>query len=432
MALSILFWVRKSAKNSKGFASLKIRLTLPNNDIENFSSDLVVDVKLWNSVKKIVSGNSSDAARVNLYISRSLVKLTDIYSDLQREDRNISAEIIKNIFVGKAQQRLTLLNCLKEHNDQFLQQIEITGKGEVSTLCKFQLLGEKLIKFMEFKYSRKDYFISDLNHSFVQDFRTWLLMYGHNIKEGPLSEDSATGILKKLRKICLNLFKRGLMKSDPFIDTKLRWKNSTAEGLTESDLEKLMKLEVKLPRLQKVLDRFIVGSFSGMSHTDISKCTRDDLVKNYGSEEVWLKVRRKKTNGICKIPLLPPVKAIIDKYANDPKCIAGNMLFPLVGLNIVNTCIKDLAILAGISPEVARNLSSHSSRHGHAQQLLNHGVSILTVSEILGHSNPSITKKIYARNSFFYVAEDMKKFTDKRFPKVKIDGEIQIQRNLQD
>lgn len=415
MALSILFWVRKSAANSKGFAPLKVRLTLPGNDKCDFSSGHTVHVDLWNPVKKRVGGNSAEAARVNLYISRSETKLQDIYDDLVKEDREISGELIKNIFLGKAQQRLTLLNCLKEHNDHFLEQIEITGKGEVSTVLKFQVLGDKLKKFMGFKYSRKDYFVSEIDYSFIQDFRTWLLMYGHKDGTG-LAPDSATGNMKRLKKVLDNLFKRGLIKSDPFIDIKLRWETPSAEGINETDLKKFEALNISLPRLQKVKDRFIVGCYSGLAHADISKCKRDDLIKNFGSDGNWIKVWRQKTKSYCKVPVLEPVQAIIDKYWNDERCIRENRLFPIVGLQSANNYLKELGSLCSIE----KTLSTHVARHYFSIMALNMGVSLDVIAEILGHRNVATTRNVYARMNHTRVSSEMKSFSEKRFPVMKI------------
>jgi integrase len=43
-----------------------------------------------------------------------------------------------------------------------------------------------------------------------------------------------------------------------------------------------------------------------------------------------------------------------------------------------------------------RGTSLHSLRHGHASQLLSEGMPIPTVSKRLGHSNPTITLKLYS------------------------------------
>jgi len=415
MALSILFWLRKSAANSKGFAPLKVRLTLPNKDICDFSSGLTAEVKAWNPVKKKVSGTSADAARVNLYISRSEAKLKDIYDSLARDDRDISAEVIKNIFLGKLQQRITILGALNDHTVAFREQIAITGKLEESTALKFDLLAEKLKKFMLQKYNRKDYFVNDLDHAFVQDFRNWLLMYGHKDGTG-LAADSATGWLKRLRKITLNLFKRSLMKQDPFVDIKLSWLTPSATGINETELQKFEALKLKDAKLQMVKDRFIVSCYSGLSHEDLSRCKRDDLVKNFGSEQLWIKVFRKKTGGFCKIPVMPPVQAIIDKYWNDAKCVAENRLFPLIGLQGMNRYLKILGDIAGIE----KILTSHCGRHYFSVMALNNGVSLQVISEILGHSSVKMTASVYARTNHTLVSSEMKAFSEKRFPVMKI------------
>ena len=45
------------------------------------------------------------------------------------------------------------------------------------------------------------------------------------------------------------------------------------------------------------------------------------------------------------------------------------------------------------------NIRFHDLRHTAASLMLNHGISALVVSKILGHSNPSVTISIYAHST---------------------------------
>jgi len=344
--LNTLFWVRASQTNKKGLAPLMLRITIPIKDVADFSSGKMVDPKLWNADRKQVNGRSDSAEQINKYIVSSAAKIQKIYDELEREERPISSEVVKNIFLGKNQVRITMLSALEEHNNAFKTKIEKEGKLSPDTLKKFEQLKIKLVAFMNFKYNRKDVFIAEVNFGFIEDFRTWLLQYGHHKLNG-LSSDSATGHLKKLHKIILRLFKRGLIKVDPFLDIDLKWEDPTAEALSEDQLEKLENLKLHSPRLQQVLDRFIVGCYSGLSNSDISKVGPDDIIKNFVDDSLWLRLRRTKTDTVCKIPLLPPVLAVIEKYKNDPKCIKENKLFPVVSLNTCNVSVRPFTSFPG-------------------------------------------------------------------------------------
>lgn len=410
MNLSVLFWLRASDLNSKGTAPLMIRITIDGDDVD-FSSGLRAEPNLWNPFKKKVTGNSEESKRINLFISRSETKIKDIFDDLGKQERDISPELIKNIFKGNTKQRITLLSAIDDHNSSFEDRVNLIKDVEESTLDKYLNLRKKIVSFLATKKS-KDYFINDVDHSFIQDFRNYLLKSG-------LCQDTVTGYLKRLSKITTNLFKRGQIKQDPFVDTTLIWSDTTAEGLDETGLSAMESLILTDPMQLKVWHRYIVGCYSGMAHSDITAVKRTDLVRNFGSDELWIKVFRTKTGEYCKIPCLPPVKEIIDIYWNDPKCIKQNNLFPKVHLNTVNKTLKVLSAMAGIT---IKN-TSHIARHTAAQMMLEYGVDVEAIAEILGHASSATTKKTYLRRSHKFVASEIKNLTDKKFPQLKIAKE---------
>lgn len=413
MKLSILFWLRASAANAKGIAPLMIRLTLPNKDISEFASGHKVDVNLWDKDLKKVKGKSPEAERVNLYIIKSTAKLCKIYTTLEDDERDISTEIIKNIYNGKGQEKVTILRAIDDHNTRFREIIEKTGEGQETTIKKFENLKIKLVRFLKEKRNiNRDYSVNDMDNAFIEDFRDWLLLSGHT-DGGPLSKDSATGHLKKLNKITLNLYKRKQIRNNPFVGIKLKWQDPTAEGITHTDLLKLERLSLKVPRLQKALDRFLVGCYSGMSHSDISKAKRNDVVQQPGVEGNWISTHRKKTGEYCMILILPRLQALIDKYWFDPQCIESNSLFPTVGNQSCNEYLKEIAVFAGIE----KNLTTHTARHTFAQIAMNIGVPVDAIAAILGHASTKTTKSTYAKTSHFYVANQYEKLKDFMAPK---------------
>ncbi|MFI3293845.1 MAG: site-specific integrase, partial [Rikenellaceae bacterium] len=49
-----------------------------------------------------------------------------------------------------------------------------------------------------------------------------------------------------------------------------------------------------------------------------------------GQGALWIKKRRKKTKVQFNVPILPPAKAIIDRYSNTPACVAKGVLLPVI------------------------------------------------------------------------------------------------------
>lgn len=405
--ISVLFWVRSSEKNKKGLAPLKIRITVQDKDKCDFSTGKFVDVSLWNPQRKNVSGKSLEALTINRYISEADARLTDIYTRLNYERLPISAEIIRNIFLDRAQIKSTITTVIEDYIKKAKDKVEKEKSLSSFTLRKYELLLERIKSFLFYK-KRKDVFLDEVNYAFISDFETWLLQYGSSTGTN-LGKDTATGYLKKLHHIILECFKRGEIKTNPFVNISLKWEKPTAEGISEDQLAKLLEYtsKLKIQRLSIVLDRFIVGCYTGMAHSDISQCTRDNIHKIFGDDGTWIKLYRVKTDELCNIPIFPPVQKIIDKYWDNPTLKAENLLFPKASLQSCNEYIKQIAELAGLPN--ANDISTHTARHTFAQMAMDLGVNIEAIAKILGHASSRTTKQTYAKASHRFISGEVKK-----------------------
>jgi integrase/recombinase XerD len=107
------------------------------------------------------------------------------------------------------------------------------------------------------------------------------------------------------------------------------------------------------------------------------------------------------------VPLMEPTKQILKKYMEEHNFIEKSAnKYPLffnnrrekltrAGVNYILSKYKDMARkqYAGMIPEV---LSCHSLRHSKAMHLLQAGVNLVYIRDILGHSSVQVTE-IYAR-----------------------------------
>jgi len=114
-----------------------------------------------------------------------------------------------------------------------------------------------------------------------------------------------------------------------------------------------------------------------------------------------------------KIPVLPAAMEIITKYRNDPKALIQNRLFPNISNQKLNSYLKEIADICGIT----KNLTFHLARYTFATTVtLTNGVPIETVSKMLGHTKISTTQ-IYAKVIEKKVSEDMSKLKEKLYTK---------------
>jgi len=100
---------------------------------------------------------------------------------------------------------------------------------------------------------------------------------------------------------------------------------------------------------------------------------------------------------------------IITRYQNAPKALVQNRLFPNISNQKLNSYLKEIADICGIT----KNMTFHLARHTFATTVtLTNGVPIESVSKMLGHSKISTTQ-IYAKVIEKKVGEDMTRLKEK-------------------
>ena len=115
---------------------------------------------------------------------------------------------------------------------------------------------------------------------------------------------------------------------------------------------------------------------------------------------------RQKTVTPVRVPLLKIPQAILKKY--DGKLPKGQLL-PVLSNQKLNSYLKEIADLCGIT----KNVTFHLARHTFATTMtLAKGVPIETVSKMLGHTNIQTTQ-IYARITNDKISRDMQLLSGK-------------------
>jgi integrase len=100
---------------------------------------------------------------------------------------------------------------------------------------------------------------------------------------------------------------------------------------------------------------------------------------------------------------LPTALAILDKYKNNPVANNANKLLPVLSNQKMNAYLKEIATIC----KIEKNFSTHLARHTFATTVtLTNGVSLETVSKMLGHKSIKTTQH-YAKIVDRKVSDDM-------------------------
>ena len=195
------------------------------------------------------------------------------------------------------------------------------------------------------------------------------------------------------------------LAKDPFILYKAKREKKEVIFLDNIELQKLENHYFEIKRVQQIKDLFIFCCYTGLGFTEMINLKTSDIIKGFDGE-LWLDIRRNKTQKSYRVPLLQQAKNILELYRNDSR----EAVFPRLSNPKFNAYLKEVAAVVGIE----KNLTHHIARKTFASTvLLYNDVPMEIVSELLGHSNMTITQESYGKVVQKKVSEEMKKLKKK-------------------
>ena len=393
LAISLLFYIKKSKADRNGKTNIYLRITLDGRRTE-FSVHRKIRVDWWNSKTQLAMGNSKEAQNVNQHLSILRNKTYSIQQNFERESRTYTATDIRDVLLGKDKKYKMLLEIFQEHNDEV---DSLIGKDfAAGTAERYRTCKKHVSEFIKLKYKKNDIPVQDVDHKFI----TGLEYYLKTARK--CAHNSAIKYITNFKKIIRIAHANDWIDKDPFLHWKAKLKIVEREFLTEEEIQKIIELELKMERLDQVRDIFIFCCFTGLAYADVKKLNRGDIVLGTDGEE-WVKTKRSKTDTRSNIPILPIAKAIIEKYEHNELLKEKDLVLPVLSNQKMNAYIKEIATLAGIT----KNLTFHLARHTFATTVtLTNGVPIESVSKMLGHTNLKTTQH-YAKILDMKVSKDM-------------------------
>lgn len=389
----LLFYVKRAKIDNNGKAPIYVRIT-----IDGIRSELSIkrsiEIERWNTEAGKVKGNTEEVKSINTYIDVVRNKIYDHHKRLIDANKKVTAEAIKNSFLGIGEKEKTLVSIFQYHNKQVKALI---GKEfAAGTHERYETVLRLLQLFLEKEYKVKDIAISDINHKFITDLEFYLKTERNN------NHNTAIKYIKNFKKIVRIALANGWIDKDPFSNFKATVKDVEREFLTEEEIQTLVSKDLYVNRLDQVRDIFVFSCFTGLAYADVKKLSDADIVIGIDGSK-WIKTNRTKTDVKSSIPLLPTALAILDKYKNNPVANSANKLLPVLSNQKMNAYLKEIATIC----KIEKNFSTHLARHTFATTVtLTNGVSLETVSKMLGHKSIKTTQH-YAKIVDRKVSDDM-------------------------
>ena len=356
----------------------------------------MIEIERWDAKAGRVKGNRADAKVINDYIDTIRVRINRIHSKLEDSNTVITAAKIRDKYNGVDEKRKSIKEVFEYHNLMVKQTI---GKDfALGTFKRYETTLKHIQEFIKHQYRLDEMILDEIKYKFITDFEFYLkTVRGCN-------HNSTLKYIRNFRKIINLAIANEWMDKDPFLKYKVKLKEVKREHLNEEELAELEQKQLPVGRLDQVRDVFVFCCYTGLSYVDVEKLTPKDISRGMDGE-YWIFTERTKTGNSSNIPLLPKALEIVAKYQDEPENVHSGKLLPVISNQKLNAYLKELATLCGID----KNITFHMARHTFATTVtLTNGVSIETVSSMLGHKNIRTTQ-IYAKVVQRKVSDDMLK-----------------------
>ena len=301
----VLFYLKCNAPKKDGLIPVMCRITI-NGKIAQFSCKLDVEEKSWNVELGRVSGRSIAAQETNRMLDKIRVGINQAYQKIADRDNYVTAEKVRNAYLGLGMNHETLLAVFRQHNEDYGKQV---GKlKSPRSYWKYCTMYKHLSEFVEKRYKVSDIAFKELTPAFITDFELFLRVEKNH---------------------CNNTVWSYMM---PF--------------------RKIIYMAVNY---ELIRDLFIFCTFTGLSWTDMANLTKANLRTSFDGH-LWIDTNCQKTGVETNIRLLDVARHIIEKYDGMAE---RDKLLPVPCYANCKNGIKAIAKKCGIE----KNVTWHQSRH---------------------------------------------------------------------
>ena len=398
--LSVLFVIKLDKQNQKGICPLIARITF-NKKRKEFSTGLLVKPTHWNAKKQVILSKESNSDFLNAQLMIIRQKISNAHLSLQLKQNDFTLEDIYNQYLGKRIKKESLVVSYFRSHLQYLSKLIGKDIKEV-TYKKFVYVCNDVEAFIKYKYDKKDIPLKLLKLQFLDDFEYYL----KTVKgQKQITINKSIQRFKKPIKMAVA---QDYLDKDPFLLHKSKSVNKEVIFLSHDELEMLEQYEFSQPRLQLVKDLFIFSCYTGLAYHELKNLSKIHIVKGF-DKQLWIQMKREKTQKQISIPILPKAQELIDKYNIEN----AREVFHVISNQRYNSYLKEIAAIIGIEKKV----TTHTARKTFASTvLLYNDVPMEIVSELLGHSSITITEDSYGKIVQKKVSEAIRNLNEKLTP----------------
>lgn len=247
-----------------------------------------------------------------------------------------------------------------------------------SSLCKYRVTFKHITAYIKQDYHAPDVQFSKVNATFVNGFIRYLTQQKH------FAAQTIRLYLSSLRHFCHQAMREGILKDTSWQMVEMPQVLHHHFSLTKAELSMLEQYSLEGTKAL-VRDLFLFASKTGLAYADLQALRPQHIER--GECEGWLTIYRKKTHQRALIYLSNSVLQLLDHLPKHASMVEGWLIVP--NNRTINRHLHQL----GQTLHLSEPLHLHVARHTFATLLLQSGISVETVSTMLGHAHISTTQR---------------------------------------
>lgn len=393
--LKILFLLSKIKLNRQEKSPIRCRITLRGTR-KIFSTGLFINPDHWDSKFQQVKPPNEENNFINTQLSLIKQNINQAFLFLQVNEERFDVNDLYNQYKGKTlQKEYGVIEIYSLYLERIKKLIDI--ELQMVTYKKYEESLTHLKGFIKWKYKTSDVKLNSIKFSFITEYEYYLKV------EKNFQLSTLNKAIQRFRKIISFAIGNNHLDKDPFMLYKAKRQKKEVIYLTKEELSNLEEQDFEIQRVQQIKDLFVFCCYTGLGFKEMSNLKKTDIVEGFDNE-LWIDIKRAKTQRSYKVPLMQQAKDVLEKYTD----LEGEYALPRMSNPKFNAYLKEIADVV----KIRKNLTHHLARKTFATTvLLYNDVPMEIVSELLGHSKMSITQEHYGKVVQTKVSEHMIKLS---------------------
>lgn len=383
----LLPYINRQKTKADGTTAIMCRITIDGRS-SAISTGIYCKPEEWNAKKGIIT-NTRENNRLMAFIE----KARTAYDKVRAKHGVVSVELLKNALANGDGETKCLLALGEE---EIVHRRERYKQGTIYVSVARQ---RNLADFVHSRFGKEDIPITDVTESFGKEYKVYLL------RDRQRKNDYTNHCMAWLSHLMNIAVDKGMIRYNPIEGIPYE-KRATPKlkHIGKADLKRLMATPMAFDQTELARRLFIFSSLTGLAFADVMELRPCDIGSNVDGKR-FIRKRRKKSDVEAFVPLHPIAERILSLYNTEDYT---KPVFPQITYRKVLSEMHTIGIALGIRTD----LGFHAARHTFGVLTLSEGISIESISKMMGHTNISSTQ-VYAKVTERKISGDMDRLIEK-------------------